>query len=189
MVTQQQRQKNNHDDDNNKQQQQTMTTTIATAHVRGPPQCGVGQDKEYAITDTWGVFTSQGLSGPKSQASQHISYPPQISHQQLLLPAGDVETKPGPAPRCEVCNNSATAKAVIFCTCQKSIHHSYNGITKTMQIQWCQINNHQCPDCLSVSNSQILCCKCGKVFRLNHNRATCGVCDATASLACTTQSR
>ena len=39
--------------------------------------------------------------------------------------------------------------------------------------------SYQCP------NSQILCSKCRKSFRLNHNRTTCRVCDATEYLECT----
>ena len=55
----------------------------------------------------------------------------------------------------------------------------------TMQKQWFQTNGYQFPNCHSVNNSQILCFKCGKVFRLNHSRETCGVCDVTAHIECT----
>ena len=54
--------------------------------------------------------------------------------------------------------------------------------------QWCQTNDHQCLDCRSDANSQILCCKCGKGFRLYHNSANCGVGDVTAHLECTSMS-
>ena len=112
-----------------------------------------------------------------------------MSPQQLLQQAGDVETTPGPAPRRGVCRKSTTAMAVICCTCQKSIHQSCRNMTRTMQKQWCQANNYQCPNCRSVPDPQILWCKCGKGFRLNHNRATCGVCDATTHLECTALNR
>ena len=62
-------------------------------------------------------------------------------------------------------------------------------MTRTKQKQWRQTNDYQCSNCRSVSNSQILCCKCGKGFRLNHNRASCRVCDATTHLECTALSR
>ena len=115
------------------------------------------------------------------------SPPPQMSPKQLLLQlqAGDVETNSGPAPRCGVCRKSTTAKAVICCSCLKSIQQSCSGMTRTMQRQWHQTNDHQCPNCRSVHNCQILCSKCGKGLRLNHNRETSGVCDATAHLECT----
>ena len=48
-------------------------------------------------------------------SSQHLFL------QRPLLLAGDVETNPGPASRCGVSRKSTTAKAVIFCACQKSI--------------------------------------------------------------------
>ena len=54
-----------------------------------------------------------------------------------------------------------------------------------MQKKWCQANHHQCPNCRPVPYSQTLCGKCGKDCRINHNMATCGVCDATAHLKCT----
>ena len=112
-----------------------------------------------------------------------------MSPQQLLLQAVDVETNLGPAPQCAVCRKSTSSKAVICSTCQKSIHRCCSGITRTMLEQWCQANNYQCPNCRSGPNSQILCCKCGKAYRLNHNRATCRVGNATVHLECTVQSR
>ena len=112
-----------------------------------------------------------------------------MSLQQLLLQAGDVETNPGTAQQCGVCRKSTTAKAMICCTCQRSIHQSCSGMTRTMPKQWRQTNDYQCPNCRTVPNSQILCCKCKKGFRLNHNRATCGVSNATAHLKCTVLSR
>ena len=62
-------------------------------------------------------------------------------------------------------------------------------MTRTMQKQWRQTNIYQCPNCRSLPNSRILCCKCEKGFRLNHNRASSGVCDVTAHLKCTALSR
>ena len=119
--------------------------------------------------------------------------PPQMSpqklHLQLLLQAFGVETNLGAAPRYGVCRKSTTAKAVICCTCQKTIHRRCSGINRTMQTQCCQTKDYQCPNCRSVPYSQNLCCKCGKGFRLNHSRATCGVCDATAHLECRALSR
>ena len=85
--------------------------------------------------------------------------PQQMSLQQLLLQAGDVDANPGPAPRCGVCWKSTSVKTVICCTCQNSIHQSSSGMTRTMQKQWFQANNYQCPNCRSFPSSLILCCK------------------------------
>ena len=80
-------------------------------------------------------------------------------------------------------------KAVICCTSQKSIHQSCCGMTRMMPKQWFRTNCHQCLNCCPVPNSQILCSKCGKVFRIYHKRATCGVCDVIMHLECTALSR
>ena len=55
-------------------------------------------------------------------------------------------------------------------------------MTRTMEKERSQANDYQCPNCRSVHDSQILCCKCGQVFRLNHNKATCWVCDTIATI-------
>ena len=61
-----------------------------------------------------------------------------------------------------------TAKAMICCTCQKSTNQSCSGMIRTVQKQWRQANDYQCPtitilhydnNCRTVHNSQILCCK------------------------------
>ena len=52
-------------------------------------------------------------------------------------------------------------KAVICCTYQKSIHQSC--VTISMQKQWRQAPESQCPNSRPVPNSQILCCKCRKM--------------------------
>ena len=62
-------------------------------------------------------------------------------------------------------------------------------MTRTMLEQWRQANDFQCPNCRSVPSCPIQCSKCKNGFRLNHNRATCGVCDATAHLECTAMGR
>ena len=142
--------------------------TETTQH-RGPSLRGDGQDEWSSITDTrgssltWDLLTQSPWHPPtRAGTSTHAQAPPQqMSPQQPLLLAGDVETNTGPAPRCGVCMRSTTVKAVICCTCQKSIHKSCSGMTRTIQNQWRQTNNHQCPNCRLEKNSQILCCKCG----------------------------
>ena len=125
------------------------------------------------FSPTW-VFPALTPRHPLTRANTSPPPPTNVTQQLLLLQAGDIEKNPGPAPRCGVCRKSTTAKAVICCNRQKSIHH------RCILELWRQANDYQCPYCRSVHNSLILYCKCGEVFRLNHNRATCGICDATA---------
>ena len=139
--------------------------------LQGPP--GVWQNEEPSITDIQDFVHIPRTFRPKVPGTHQLGLtpqpipspsPPQMSPQQLLLQAGDAETNPEPALRCGVCRKSTTAKAVICCTCQWSIHHSCSGMTRTMLKQCCQTNNYHCHNCRSVSNFQILCCQCGKGF-------------------------
>ena len=90
-----------------------------------------------------------------------------ITVQLLLHPipqAYDVETKSGPAPPRGVFMKSTTAKDTTCGACEKSIHQSLNALTRMVQKKWRQANDNQCHNCRRVSNSQILCCKCGKML-------------------------
>ena len=141
-------------------------------------------------------FTYLGISGPMSKAPTiygwHLILSPtfvifsQMSPQKLLLQAVDIEAHPGPAPRCGVCRKSTTAKAVICCALPEV---NLTKLWRHIQDDAKTMAPDQCHNCRSVPNSQILCCKCGNGFRLNHIRATCGVCDSTAHLECTALSR
>ena len=104
------------------------------------------------FSSTW-YFPALNLRHPVNRAdtSTHpISTPPQMSPLQVLLLDGDVETNPRLAPQCGTCRKSTTAKVELCCTCQKSIHQSSSGITRTMLKQCRQTNNYQCPNCRSV---------------------------------------
>ena len=47
------------------------------------------------------------------------------------------------------------------------VNQPNQSMTKAMLKQWHQAKDYQCPKCHPVPNSQILCCKRGKVFRLS----------------------
>ena len=139
---------------------------------------------------------------------------PALSPRQPLTRA-DISTHPlSPTPLTHKCHPSNSSYKLVMLRRTRDLHHgvefagsqrqqrpwyvvpAWSQSTKVVAVWpgrckdiWPQTNTHQCQSCCSVPNSQILYCKCGKGFQLNHNRATWGVSDATAHLEWTALSR
>ena len=113
----------------------SATTTHGTTSTQCRAKRRVPYHRYAGVSSTRGF---PALSPRYPPTTAHTSTSPPQEPPQQLLQGGDVEIKPGPALRCGVGRKSTTVKAVICCSCQKSIHQCCSGMTRTMQEQWRQ---------------------------------------------------
>ena len=97
---------------------------------------------------------------------------------------------PGPSHPCGVCGGSTTSRALQCGTCETRVHQKCSGVSRAEMEQRRQTNSFRCQRCNQLPQTlPVLCNKCGRGFRFNQNRLTCGTCNLPTHLNCTELTR